>query len=414
MKIAIVSKADQTAGGASRVASDLTRELNDLGHEVVHFAAWADRHSKQDVNFVYGGSLCKRAIIQAGKVARRLGFVETIPFEAPSAVLKLRSFDIVHFHDTSSSFSPLTLLAASRFAKVVWTFHDCSPFTGGCIYPQMADCTRYVSGCGECPLNGEWPLDGYFDTTRSALRARRLLHSRGDLAYVAPSQWMADTALASGNVPRRPTVISNMIDTRTFAPPVDRHGLRRRLGLPHDRLVIALSSGNVSDPRKAIRSSLEAIREISDFGTRPMVVLIGKPDSRIGGHLEGIDFVSTGFVSDRDELAQWLSASDAFVTTSIADNQPLAIMEAMACGTPVYGWPVGGIREMISDGVNGRSIASMDPTELGTAIYRDHFSGSLLSMRAGTRDYAVTNYSSEQFAAGHEKLYTDILTGTSK
>jgi glycosyltransferase involved in cell wall biosynthesis len=414
MKIAIVSKADETAGGASRVAADLARELSKRGHEVVHFVAWAGKSAKQDVKFLYGGPVLKRALIHTGKVARRLGFAETVPLEMLPAVLKLRSFDIVHFHDTSSSFSPLTLLAVSSFTRVAWTFHDCSPFTGGCIYPQTAKCTRYKESCGSCPSIGEWPIDGYIDTTRTALRARRLLHSRGKIAYVAPSEWMAETAFGSGNIPRKPTVISNMIDIETFSPALDKCGLRQRLGLPTDRPVVALSSGNVSDPRKAIRSSLDALRVAAGLGTTPTVVLIGNPDPRIGMHLEGVDFVATGYVAGRSELAQWLSASDAFVTTSIADNQPLAIMEAMACGTPVYGWPVGGISEMIVDGVNGRAVLSMDPTDLGDAIHSDHLSGAMAAMRDGTRGWAVEKYSTEAFVSDHLMLYSEMLTGTKK
>ncbi|MBY3433044.1 glycosyltransferase [Rhizobium laguerreae] len=413
MKIAIVSKADETAGGASRVAADLTRELSQAGHEVVHFVAWAGKNAKQDVKFLYGGPFLKRALVHTGKAARRLGFSETIPLELIPTVAKLRSFDIVHFHDTSSSFSPLTLLAVSNFARVAWTFHDCSPFTGGCIYPQMAKCTRYKDGCGRCPSIGEWPIDGYIDMTCTALRARRLLHSRGNLAYVAPSEWMADTAFESGNIPHRPTVISNMIDSNTFSPVPDKDGLRLRLGLPTDRPVFALSSGNVSDPRKAIRSSLAALRVAAGLGARPTVVLIGNPD-RIVTHLDGVDFVATGYVSGRSELAQWLSAADAFVTTSIADNQPLAIMEAMACGTPVYGWPIGGIQEMIVDGVNGRAVNSMDPNELGETLYRDHLSGALGSMRNETRRWAVEKYNSEAFVSDHVTLYSEMLTGTNK
>ena len=410
MKIAIVSKADQTAGGASRVAADLAREMLCLGHEVDHFVGWSSKNADQKVQYAYGNSFFRRLTVHASKVSRRMGFAETVPFEAPASIMALRSYDAVHFHDTSSSFSPLTLLGVSKFTKVAWTFHDCSPFTGGCIYPQMADCERYKKRCGDCPLVGEWPLDGLIDSTRLALSARKTLHQQGDITYIAPSKWMADTSFASGSIPRRPHVISNMVDTEVFAPAPNLQSLRSKLGLPSGHPVIAMSAGNVSDPRKDIRSSLETLRAIADLGAKPTAVLIGKPDPRMNELLGDIDFVSTGFVSNRHELAEWLSASDAFVTTSHADNQPLAIMEAMACGTPVYGRSVGGISEMVQDGINGRLMEIFSPTSLGKAIYQDIESGVLRSMREKTRYTAAERYSSTLFATAHNELYESMIS----
>ncbi len=221
---------------------------------------------------------------------------------------------------------------------------------------------------------------------------------------------MADAAVSSGMLFERPTVISNMVDTERFKPAGNLKALRRKLGIDDDRLVLSMSAGNISDPRKNVRGTLEALKAVSARGERPIAVIIGNPDPRIGDALEGIDFISTGFVSDRGELAEWLAASDAFVTTSRADNQPLAVMEAMACGTPVYGWPVGGVGEMIKDGSNGRAIQSQKPDELGSILVADLTSGHLVAMRHETRRHAVLSYSASAFASNHVEFYKSMLS----
>jgi glycosyltransferase involved in cell wall biosynthesis len=406
MKIAIVSKADAGGGGASRVAEELAKHLRDADVDAVHFSAWGAGFNA-GLHPLYGGRVARKATILAHKTARKIGFGESVPFELPAALLALRGFDLVHFHDTSSAFSPVTLLAASRMMPVVWTFHDCSPFTGGCIYPQISSCERYKIGCGQCPMTGEWPIDGKFDVTALSLKLRRRLHRRTNVYSVAPSAWMRDVAWGSGSLVYEPTIISNMVDSKALRPVKDRAGLRRRLGVDERRLVLIASSGNVDDPRKGIRESLAAAADISSLD--PLVILLGTADRRIHEHAHGIEFLSTGYVFDRGELCEWLSAADAFLFTSKADNQPLSILESFACGTPVYGWPTGGASEMVEDGVCGRLVAARDPAVLAGVVAEDWSTGRMTAMRGSTRETAVSKYGSAAFVAAHLALYEKAL-----
>jgi glycosyltransferase involved in cell wall biosynthesis len=402
MKIAVVSKADAAGGGASRVAEELAFHLRSKGHQAVHFAAWAGSFGDHR-HALYGGRIARKATLLAHKAARKIGFAESIPFELPAAVSHFADFDLVHFHDTSSAISPLTLWQIARSKPVVWTFHDCSPFTGGCIYPQMGSCERYKTGCGDCPLTHEWPLDGTLDTTSWALLLRRSLHKQPNLHAVVPSEWMRDLAWESGNLQSMPTVISNMVDSETLKPFDDIDGVRRRLGVPPGRLVLTASSGNINDARKGIRETLDAARRLSEL--KPLVVLLGAPDRHLHEHAEGIEFLSTGYVHDRAHLREWLSASDSFLFTSKADNQPLSILESFACGTPVYGFSTGGAVEMIIDGVSGRLIPGRDVAELSRRIQDDWHSGAMAAMRQSSRERAVGRYGPEPFVMKHIELY---------
>jgi glycosyltransferase involved in cell wall biosynthesis len=409
MKIAVVSKADATGGGASRVANDIVVALNERGIHARHLATRSSQGWSDLRRPIFGPRPTRVLLTRLQNLSREAGFGELIPIEALSVLIATQKFDVVHFHDTSSAFSPLTLYLVSKLKPVVWTFHDCSPFTGGCLYPQATGCRRYLSGCGNCPQLGEWPLAaGIADLTSQALKQRRFLHEKANLTYITPSTWMKETALESGLLKRSPIVISNMVDTEQFSPSADAAALRRRLCLPQDRPVITLSSGLLSDGRKGIKDGIECVKSLAHLN--PVLVLIGNPDPSLSKTLSGIEFVPTGYIRDRAYLAEWLSASDLFLFTSKADNQPLSIAEALACGTPVYGYPTGGATEMIVPGETGRFVAQRVPGELAKIIETDLQNGKTKDMRKAARASALDMFDRTQFVNKHIAVYRNLMT----
>ncbi|MFH1176651.1 MAG: glycosyltransferase, partial [Acidobacteriota bacterium] len=60
-----------------------------------------------------------------------------------------------------------------------------------------------------------------------------------------------------------------------------------------------------------------------------------------------------GFVADERRMAAMFAAADAFVLPSLEDNLPNTMLEAMACGTPVVAFAVGGIPEAVTDQEEG-------------------------------------------------------------
>ena len=87
-------------------------------------------------------------------------------------------------------------------------------------------------------------------------------------------------------------------------------------------------------------------------------------------HEEGIaDSIQfTGHVSDRTELKYLYSAADVFVSTPWFEPFGLTALEAMACGTPVLGSRVGGIKYTVTEGESGLLISPGDVTELGDKL----------------------------------------------
>ncbi len=294
--------------------------------------------------------------VRAGhSLLRALGVPEGLAVEQINPdLVDLRDCDVIHVHDISNALAVDTLAWLARFRPLVWTLHDCSPFTGGCLHPMA--CLRFRARCGHCPGRGIWPLVGLFDGTPWMLAQKRRFARQARFVALAPSRWMADMAENSGFFPR-PIVVSNGIDLGTFRP-VPKDEARRRLGLPSGRLVLAVCSGDLFDTRKGIRQALAVAR--CAHVRAPLVLAIGTPSPAIVAELPDIDIHFTGFINDRTMLAVHYAAADLLLYCSYADNQPLTVMEAMACGTPVVGFATGGIPELVDHLENGFLVPTGD------------------------------------------------------
>ena len=67
-------------------------------------------------------------------------------------------------------------------------------------------------------------------------------------------------------------------------------------------------------------------------------------------------------------MANYYQASDVLVRPSLADNCPLTVLEAMACGIPVVASKVGGIPEEVEQNKNGILVEPQNSEELTTAL----------------------------------------------
>jgi glycosyltransferase involved in cell wall biosynthesis len=93
----------------------------------------------------------------------------------------------------------------------------------------------------------------------------------------------------------------------------------------------------------------------------------------------------TGAISDEALLARYFACADVLVNSSPVENSPLSVIEALACGTPVVAFKVGGIPELI-DYENGALAAAQTPQALADALddvlFRRHFDRAAIRERA--------------------------------
>jgi glycosyltransferase involved in cell wall biosynthesis len=90
-------------------------------------------------------------------------------------------------------------------------------------------------------------------------------------------------------------------------------------------------------------------------------------DRAVSLGLDG-EAIFVGPFNGREELSRIMAETDIFVMSSILEGQPLGVVEAMAYGCPIVTTSVGGIPELIHDGVNGLLCPPRDPDCLAEKI----------------------------------------------
>lgn len=260
--------------------------------------------------------------------------------------------DIIHLHWINQGYVSMSGLSKlfDLGKPIVWTLHDMWPFTGGCHY--AGTCLEFNEKCGFCPY-----LRNPKKTDLSALgfRAKRDLYrkanERKQMTIVSCSQWLNSMAQNSPLLGKaRCLSIANPIDTGVYRP-MDKNECRRRLGLPTDKKLLLFGAAKITDLRKGFRYLVEALRIIKDnFGGLAQgidLVLFGKMTDEVYDMLSGYTVHPMGFVSSTKEIVDIYNAADTFVLPSLQDNLPNTVVESMACGTPVVGFRIGGVPEMV-------------------------------------------------------------------
>ncbi|WP_338668968.1 glycosyltransferase [Pseudodesulfovibrio methanolicus] len=253
----------------------------------------------------------------------------------------------------------LVRLCAGR-VPTVWTLHDTWSFTGRCAY--LDGCSLFRDGCDErCPTTGEYPFLRPGGVSAEFSRKAGVLRVSPGLAAAAPSRWMAELAACGLWRGREVRLLPNCLDTAAYAPG-DRAEARRALGLAVEGRVLLLCAANFGDPRKGVGMAREALKRL---GAPLTLLVMGRADDL--PDLPGVTVKRLGFVADQARQIMAYRAADAMLHPALQDNLPNTVLESLACGTPVAGFDVGGMGDLVLDGLTGRLAASVTPEGLAEA-----------------------------------------------
>jgi glycosyltransferase involved in cell wall biosynthesis len=176
----------------------------------------------------------------------------------------------------------------------------------------------------------------------------------------------------AGAPPARITRIWNGIPVRVDPTPTGH--LRTLIGVDSDRTLVVCScrAHAVKGVAHLLRAFDIALEKVPQAGARPILVYIG--DGPQHGELETIrDALNSRndifFLGYRADAADLLAEADICVVPSVwQDALPLGVLEAMAAGKPVIGSSVGGIPEMVEDGVTGLLVPPANEEALAIAL----------------------------------------------
>lgn len=172
--------------------------------------------------------------------------------------------------------------------------------------------------------------------------------------------------------PRRDLlVIPNGIRLERFAAATAgaRAELALELGWPHDSRIIG-TVGRLH-PVKDQSRLLRALHSLRAMVPEAVLAIIG--DGRMREELE-VETDRLGlrdavrFLGDRSDVPRLLAGMEVFALSSLSEGYSIALLEACAAGLPIVATDVGGNREIVRDGHNGRLVAAADPDALAAAL----------------------------------------------
>ncbi len=395
------------AGGAARAAYRLHRALLAAGvgsRMLVRFKDSCDTE-------VIGASgktlaLARRFLekLPARLYPRRRQMVFSpawLAFSGIARAVNRTDADLVHLHWLCRGLLRIEDLAAIR-KPMVWSLHDMWAFTGGCHYDQ--DCGKYKQACGACPVLGSKRGN---DLSSLVFRRKQKCFTQLNLTVVGLSRWLTDCAAASTLLrDKRIVNLPNLLETEVFRP-MDKIEARQQLGLPLDRKIILFgAAGGADDPNKGFSELAQALKKIGTANVGLAVFGGGRPryqpDLRIPQYF-------LGHLNCDDDLRALYCAADVMVVPSRQENLSNCIMEALASGTPVAAFNIGGNGDMIDHQINGYLARAYDPADLAQGIdwVLAHPQPEVLSRHA--RQKVLDNFDSPIIARKYLQLYQDVI-----
>lgn len=281
---------------------------------------------------------------------------------------------------------------------VVWTLHDMNPFTGG---EHISEKYLGIDSKG-FPVTREKSKQEIIEDNKNLMLKMEAFEYVDNLVVVSPSKWLANEAKQSVLFESRRVIhIPNGLDENVFSPR-DKKFSRDLLGLPENAIIILFVADTISRQLKGFGYLVRALESINNpdvvlcaVGTKPA---IEKSKIRI-----------KYFGQIQDELMMSLiySAADVFIIPSLMENLPNTTLEAQMCGTPVIGFSVGGIVDVVED----KRTGFLCP-EISTEALTHHINLFIQQFELFDRQYirrqAVSKYSLDVQAKEYVKLFNSL------
>jgi len=183
-------------------------------------------------------------------------------------------------------------------------------------------------------------------------------------AVTTVSQWLRDETLRLLPVDRPIDVIHNFYAPRT--PERSREVVRRELGLGDETMILHLSNLR---PLKRIDILLETVARIQPRDAFKLVILAGAEFAPHADHVRWLHLEDRVIVRERvSGVEDYLQAADLGLYTSDNESFCLAILEGMCFGCPSVATRVGGIPEVVEDGISGLLAPAGDVGALARSV----------------------------------------------
>ena len=322
-----------TAGGGEGIARQIAVHLDPDRYEVVFCVTrWGPEDEVEETM-----AELREAGVALHRIERR-NRLDVGPWRDLVARARASGIDVVHTHKIGSN---------------VW---------GALLAPLMGN-PVFVAH------EHTWSYEGQ---PQRVLLDRELIARRAD-AFVAVSREDQRRMIEIEGVPAAKTrFIANGIPP--FPPPTSGRDVRGELGLEADTPLVGVVA--TQRPQKALDVMIGAVPALRELVPGATVLLIGgggdppgPEEQRLRSVAAALDLGdSLRFLGERHDVPDLVAALDVAALSSDFEGSPLSVMEYMEAARPVVATCVGGLPDLVEDGVSGLLVPPQDPAALAAAL----------------------------------------------
>lgn len=224
----------------------------------------------------------------------------------------------------------------------------------------------------------------------------------------AVSQHLREVTYDLFKVTKDIRVIYNFVDTKRFKPVILTE--RRRKFAPDDhKILIHISNFR---PVKRVLDTIKVFAEISKE-VPATLLMAGDGNQWCEANRLAVEMGlgnSVKFLGNINQVEHIIPMADLFIINSIKESFGLAVLEAASCGVPALVTDIGGLPEVVEDGVTGIVAPSHDVNkmaEMGIGLLKNE--ELLNKMKTAARNRAVEHFDDEDIVAVYEDYYKEIL-----
>lgn len=301
-------------------------------------------------------------------------------------IMRQGEYDIIHFHGAKAGLVGRIAAISARCPRTVLTVHNFI------IYDEVPLVKKILFKYGEMLMSR---VTSRFITVSEALKADLIDNYQIKAEYITP--------------------VYNGIDTEKYSQRWDNAGLKSEWGIDPAKYVIGTVARMA--PQKGLQYLLEAVALIKKIDPRrageivcvvagdgPLQAELAKQATELG---IGNEVIFPGFIHN---VPGFLACLDTFAIPSVAEGLSITTIEAMAAGLPVVASRVGGLPELVVEGVTGYLVEPRSSTALAQAILqivgepkKARFMGE------NGRALACRSFSTESMISNTCKVYDQVL-----
>lgn len=331
-------------GSTGKIVRGIAECAKRRKYESYIFYSWTKSLKKSVEKNVYIGSFLDKALhICLSKVTGLNGCFGIIDTYFLIKEIKKLNPDVINLHILHCWNVNLPILF--RFLKksripVVWTMHDCWAVTGQCPHFSMIGCSKWITGCYQCPQHREYP-GTFVDQSKLMWKLKKKwFTSIEKMTIVTPSNWLSSIIKQSFLKEFPVAVINNGIDLNIFKP--TKSNFRKMYNCENKYIILGVAF------EWSNKKGLDVFIELSNFLDKNYQIIMVGIDKNIKRSLPP-QIITINRTANQKELAEIYSVADVFINPTREDTFPTVNLEALACGTPVITFRTGGSPECVDE-----------------------------------------------------------------